>query len=199
MLVFSCHADTGFDAHRLARNDDGTLHGHLDNFAGVHAVMNAFFSGRLDADYVRVELTYGEEEDFAGALEVRQTLAEDDMVAVVDVTGARTDLDFLVEKCGRRDLRAFLRSAFSGLACDVLAGCDDPVSTEDETDVYVERTPFVFFLGIPCTGGDYNEGRVSCREASLRAVTEAACRLAEAYPSFQPSAKADASRPPLPS
>ena len=41
MLVISCHADTGFQAHSLTHRADGIIQGHLDNFAGVQAVMPA--------------------------------------------------------------------------------------------------------------------------------------------------------------
>jgi len=44
--------------------------GHLDNFLGVKAVMDLFFSGVIDNHYTRIELTYGEEEDFSGAKEI---------------------------------------------------------------------------------------------------------------------------------
>jgi hypothetical protein len=73
-LVISCHADTGFPAHRLNR-ERGACVGHLDNFVGVHAVMNAYFSGRMDAPNLRIELTYGEETGMAGAYEVLETLS----------------------------------------------------------------------------------------------------------------------------
>ena len=40
------------------------------------------------------------------------------------------------------------------------------------------------FLGIPCIGGDYNAGHVSCRKQSIQAVAEAICKLSEYYPEF---------------
>jgi len=58
-FLISCHADTGFATHRLKRIDGGMIHGHLDNFAGVYAVMNAYFSGRMNLPRIRIELTYG--------------------------------------------------------------------------------------------------------------------------------------------
>ena len=45
--VISCHADTGFPFHRL-KAEVNRFTGHLDNFAGVCAVMTACFSGRMD-------------------------------------------------------------------------------------------------------------------------------------------------------
>src|SRR4030042_5225640 len=96
-FVISCHADTGFQTHRLRRTD-GVFHGHLDNFIGVYAVMNAYFSGRLDLPNVRVELTYGEETDMEGAYEVLDTLSPNDTVVVVEGTGANTQGGFRSEK-----------------------------------------------------------------------------------------------------
>ncbi len=37
------------------------VEGHLDNFVGCHAVMQAYFSGKMDSDRIRIELTWGEE------------------------------------------------------------------------------------------------------------------------------------------
>ena len=181
MLVISCHADTGFDAHRLARRGDGTLHGHLDNFAGVYAVMRAYFSGALDRGNVRIELTEGEETDMAGAYRVRATLAPDDLVVVVDVTGVETTADFTIEKCRLNELADFVAQALAGLDYELFPDSPDPISIDDEWDVYAETQPFALFLGIPVAGGDYNEGEVSCREASLAAAAEALVRLARAH------------------
>jgi len=181
MLVISCHADTGFDHHRLVRAGEGEYHGHLDNFAGVYAVLRAYFSGAMDRGNVRIELTEGEEVDMAGARRVRATLEPEDLVVVVDVTGVETTATFTVEKCREPELAAFLAEAFDGLDFELHADSPDPVSTADETDVYAEVHPFTFFLGIPVAGGDYNAGPVTCREASLRAVAEALVRLARAH------------------
>ncbi len=76
----------GSDLTSCKRNN-GHFTGHLDNFAGVYAVMNAFFSGRLHSDLIRIELTYGEETDMDGARMVLDSLSDDDTVIVVDVTG----------------------------------------------------------------------------------------------------------------
>lgn len=184
MLVISCHSDTGYESHYLEKRGDGTFFGNLDNFSGVHAVMKAYFSGRLNRDYVRIELTYDEEKDFGGAREVLATLKPTDVVVVVDVTGTPTDLDFLVEKCANPAVWAFLETALKGMRTRMYEGCEDPVSCSDETDVYREATEHVFFLGVPCAGGDYNEGWVSCRAASLDALAEAVCRIVDAYPDF---------------
>jgi hypothetical protein len=110
-LVISCHADTGFKRHRLRLNRNGDYYGYLDNFVGVHAVMNAYFSGELDYPDIRIELTYGEETDMEGANEVMETLHPDDTVIVVDVTGAPTDSDITIEKCSDHDLIAFITDA----------------------------------------------------------------------------------------
>lgn len=181
MLVISCHADTGFVYHQLTHLGAGRYHGHLDNFAGVYAVMRAYFSGALAAGNVRIELTEGEEVDMAGARRVRATLEPEDVVVVVDVTGVETDALFTIEKCREPELAAFLESALAGLDFELHEDSPDPVSTADECDVYAEFNPFTFFLGIPVEGGDYNEGPVSCREASLAAVAEALVRIARAH------------------
>lgn len=178
MLVISCHADTGFTSHRLRRLEGGLVEGHLDNFIGVHAVMQAYFSGRLGGEGVRIELTWGEEEGLLGAKQLAPTLAASDTVIVVDVTGTPTDKDFVIEKCLDASLRADLEKMFTGLRYDLYSHCPDPISDCDETDVYQPLCPRTCFLGVPCTGGDYNAGVVRARLASVDAVAEALCRLA---------------------
>lgn len=181
MLVISCHADTGFRSHRLCRRKGGAYFGNLDNYAGVHAVMNAYFSGRMDREDLRIELTEGEETDYAGAKRVAASLSPEDTVIVVDVTGLITSKDFTIEKCQDATLRRFLRATLHGLSFSLHKDCPDPIADEDETDVYREACAQVCFLGIPCTGGDYNDGPVSCRAKSIQAASEALCRIAEAY------------------
>lgn len=180
-LIISCHADTGFRLHRLRRTGNGVLSGHLDNFAGVYAVMTAFFSGKMDSDRVRIELTYGEETDMEGAHEVIESLSPDDVVVVVDVTGTVTDQDITIEKCDSQAMRDFVRATLKGMSYALYQECPDPIAEEDECDVYRERLENVFFLGIPCTGGDYNSGEVSIREASIAAASEAIIRFATAF------------------
>lgn len=180
-FVVSCHADTGFRSHRLKRTEDGMCFGHLDNFAGVHAVMNAYFSGRMDLPNVRIELTYGEETEMEGAYEVLDTLSASDVVVVVDVTGTQTNKDITIEKCRSRKVQSFVKVALANLSYDLYEGCPDAVTDEDECDVYTEELEHVFFLGIPCHGGNYNDDLVSCREASIAAATEAIIRLASAF------------------
>lgn len=196
-LVISCHADTGFRAHRLIRTNDG-FQGHLDNFAGVYAVMSAYFSGRMPCDSVRIELTHGEETGMEGAYQVRSTLSPDDVVVVVDVTGTETERDITIEKCRSPRMRRFVSEALEGLSYSLYEGCPDPIADEDESDVYAEKLENVFFLGIPCTGGDYNTGVVCCRESSIRAASEALVRLADRFvreTNAQPSASGDADKP----
>jgi hypothetical protein len=180
-FVISCHADTGFRRHRLHRTGRGGFTGHLDNFAGVHAVMRAFFTGKMDPHCVRIELTHGEETDFAGAIEVRKTLTRKDMVAVVDVTGTPTKADITIEKCMNPGVRKFVEGALTGISHEIHEGCPDPVSDSDETDVYRQKSRSVFFLGIPCQGGDYNKGTVRCRERSIEAASRALIQLANAF------------------
>lgn len=188
MLVFSCHADTGFDSHSLRRLDNGLLQGQLDNFVGVYSLMKAYFSGRLNQDYVRIELTYGEEEDFDGAYEILDTLDENDVVIVVDVTGTPTEASVVFEKCRDNKLAEFIRRALGDLAFDLYDHCPDPVCDEDETDVYSEKCKHTCFLGVPVFGGDYNEEAVMCHQDTPDQVAEAICRIAEAFSAWKPSA-----------
>lgn len=181
MLVFSCHADTGFGAHSLKRLNDGLMQGQLDNYIGVYSMMKAYFSGRLDKDNVRVELTYDEEGEFAGAYEVLETLSEDDVVFVVDVTATPTTADVVFEKCSDPELQGFIRKALDGLSYDLYDYCPDPVSSSDESDVYMEKLRRVCFLGVPVFGGDYNSDQVMARQDTPDRVAEVICRLVEAF------------------
>lgn len=183
MLIFSCHADTNFDSHSLLHQGD-SYHGHMDNFVGVYGVMKAYFSGRILGEHTRIELTYGEEVDMEGAREVAETLNKDDTVIIVDVTGTPTTKDVVIEKCKHVVMQDYLKKALNGLSYDLYEDCPDPISCFDETDVYSQVTPYCCFLGIPCQGGDYNEGPVSCRKSSVEAVAEAVCRLSEYYLEF---------------
>lgn len=180
-FVISCHADTGFHSHRLKRKEGGVFYGHLDNFVGVYAVMNAYFSGRMNLPTIRIELTYGEETNMEGAHEVLRTLSSNDVIVVVDVTGTKTNRDFTIEKCASSKMQTFVKQALEGMSYELYEGCPDPVADEDECDVYTEKLQNVFFLGIPCQDGDYNAGEVSCRESSVSAATEALIRLALAF------------------
>lgn len=181
MLIFSCHSDTGFSSHALSRRQEGEVYGHLDNFAGVYTLMRAYFTGRLNQDNLRIELTYGEERDFAGAYEVLDTIDSDDLVIVIDVTGVKTDKDFTIEKCKNKTLQSFFHQVLAGMAFDIYEDCPDPIASEDEVDVYTQKCDKVCFLGVPCFGGDYNAGKVSCKEQSLESVVEAICRIAENF------------------
>lgn len=183
MLIFSCHADTGFENHRLA-HQGGCYSGHLDNFAGVYGVMKAYFSGRITNAHTRIEPTYGEETGMEGARRVAETLTERDTVLIVDVTGTPTTKDLVIEKCVHPAMQEYMREALKGLAFDLYIDCPDPVSDCDETDIYSEVTGYCCFLGVPCTGGDYNEGQVSCRKETIEALAEAVCRLSTYYPEF---------------
>jgi hypothetical protein len=189
MLVISCHADTRFREHQLQKLADGGVTGHLDNFAGVHAVMLAYFSGGLPPRGVRIELTYGEETGFAGAYEVLQTLRGWDVVLVVDVSGVATDREFVVEKCVHPKMRQLIERALVGMSFDLYADCPDPVCGVDETDVYRDACPMTCFLGVPVVGGDYNRGVVTCRERSVQAVAEALCRIAQTWAREQEPAR----------
>jgi hypothetical protein len=183
MLVISCHSDTCRHPHRCETRG-GKYYGHLDNYVGVHSVMKAYFSGRLDHDFVRIEFTYREEMDFEGAKAVRRTLRKHDTVVVVDVTGCKTRKLFTIEKCEDAGLRTFLGKTLDRRKVGIYAGCPDPVSDKDEVDIYRPKTHRVFFLGLPVTGGDYNARRVYCRKATVDAVADAICRIAARYPTY---------------
>ncbi|NUM37413.1 MAG: hypothetical protein HUU50_22965 [Candidatus Brocadiae bacterium] len=184
MLVISCHSDTGFISQSLSRLENNIFHGHLDNFSGVYAVMKAYFSGKLYQDYIHIEFTWGEETDMEGAYELLKHLEKDDLVLVVDVTGTPTQKDIVIEKCKNPILKEFLYESLEGISFDLYEYCPDPVSIYDEVDVYSINCPYVCFLGIPCTGGDYNEGKVFCTEQSIESLAQAICKIAENYPSF---------------
>jgi hypothetical protein len=159
----------------------GIVEGHLDNFAGVHAVMTAYFSGRLCGPGIRIELTHGEETDMAGAREVCASLDPSDFVLVVDVTAAPAPVDFTIEKCADPETRRFVRAVLKGMRYALYAGCPDPVAQHDESDVYRTRCRRVCFLGVPCRGGDYNAGVVRCRIRHIEQAAVAICRMAEAF------------------
>lgn len=180
-LVISCHADTGFASHRLQIDGNGDYYGHLDNFVGVYAVMQSYFSGKLDHDSVRIELTYGEETGMSGAYEVLETLDPGDTVIVVDVTGTPTKKDLVIEKCSDAKLRVFMAKALKGISYDLYQDCPDPVANEDECDVYKQRLDKVCFLGIPCRGGDYNAGMVSASPKSVEAAAQAIIQIAKEF------------------
>jgi hypothetical protein len=183
MLVFSCHADTGFPTHSLFCRED-RYEGHLDNFAGVYGVMKAYFSGRITNEHTRIELTYGEETDMEGARQTAKTLSPQDTVFVVDVTATPTSADLVIEKCKNPAMRDYVACALKGLSYDLYEDCPDPVSCWDETDIYFQVTPYCCFLGVPCEGGDYNAGQVTCRRQSIDALAKAICRLSKEYPRF---------------
>lgn len=94
-LIFSAHGDTCFSESfcRTIETPNGTLFwGHVDNFAGVHAMLSSYFGGSCHQERVQYQITYGEEKtingvEFAGARDVISTLESDDMVVVIDVTG----------------------------------------------------------------------------------------------------------------
>ncbi len=185
MIVFSCHADTNFRYHSLARKNGGYL-GFLDNFAGVYATMRAYFSGQIQGDHVQIALTEHEETTFEGALRVRNTLNSDDLVVVVDVTGIIGDWDFTIEKCNDLIAQTFVTETLSGFRYRLFEDSPDPIAAEDEVDVYREKCPHSFFLGVPCSGGDYNKEAVYCKESSIEAVSQAIIALVAAYPRYKP-------------
>lgn len=181
MLIISCHADTGFGTHQLEKLEHGIVRGKLDNFAGVYAVMQAYFSGQLTYDYLRIELTYDEEGEMEGAKEVLRTLRKHDVVMVVDVTGVPTQKDFVIEKCKNPALKACLEEILQGMSYDLYVGCEDPIANEDEVNVYSQYCPYTFMLALPCFGGDYNAGAVDMREQTLTSVAQAIGKIAKNF------------------
>ena len=61
----------------------------------------------------------------------------------------------------------------------------DPIAEEDEVDVYVEKCPYTFFLGVPVSGGDYNKEPVFCTEQSIETVKNVIITLSQEYPNFK--------------
>lgn len=100
MLVFSAHGDTNFSDGSSSTvvvpspqhgNNDFLYFSHCDNFAGVFAVLQAYFGGRLSGRRTNCQITYGEEGEingvsFMGANEVGKQLTQTDLVFAVDVS-----------------------------------------------------------------------------------------------------------------
>lgn len=184
MIFISAHSDTNFK-HVVLKSDNTHYTGHLDNFVGVYSVLKSYFSGEINFPYVRVELTYGEETDFAGALEVAEDIEETDLVIVVDVTGTPTEKEFVIEKAANPIVREFLNDVLKKFSYDIYEGCPDPISNLDEVEIYKAKSPYCFFLGIPCTGGDYNTVDVSCKKSSLEELSGALIQICRHYGKFQ--------------
>jgi hypothetical protein len=97
-LIFSAHGDTCFSesfCHPIGTSQGTLYFGHVDNFAGVYALLSSYFSGSPHEKRIQYNITYGEEMtingvDYAGARDVLNTLESDDMVVVIDVTGIAT-------------------------------------------------------------------------------------------------------------
>ena len=90
-IVFSAHGDTCFHESTclyVPGSGDALYFGHMDNFAGVFALMSAHFSCMLPKNRVQCRVTHGEESGkFEGAREVMVVLRLQDFVVVIDVTG----------------------------------------------------------------------------------------------------------------
>lgn len=181
MIIISAHADTNYKRVSLIIEGEDYV-GFLDNYVGVYAAMKAFFSGQINFDYVRLELTPDEEIDMRGAREVAKEVSKEDLVIVIDVTGTPTDKDFVIEKCASEKVSSFLNDVLSGFSYDIYKDCPDPVANMDETDVYRHKTEYCFFLGLPCSGGDYNFTETRC---PVRSVDEAARAVIEICRNFK--------------
>jgi hypothetical protein len=183
MIIFSAHSDTNFKCVKL-KQDGESYTGYLDNYVGVYALVKAYFSGQINYDYVRTELTYGEETDFGGALEVAEEVKKNDLVVVIDVTATPTEKDFVIEKCKDPHVQKFVKESLEGFEYDIYEGCPDPVSNMDEVEVYKKKTDYYFFLGLPCCGGDYNADEVRCKIRSVDEVSKAVIALCRNYKNF---------------
>jgi hypothetical protein len=78
-------------------------------------------------------------------------------------------------------MQEFKKVALARMSYELYEDCPDPASWMDESDVYSKKLENVFFLGVPCSVGDYNQGMVSCREFSEQAAAEAVIRLAVTF------------------
>lgn len=183
MIFISAHSDTNYKHVKLTKDDTNYI-GHLDNYVGVFSVMQAYFSGKLDSEHVRVELTYGEETDFEGAIEVAKEVKHDDLLIVVDVTATPTDKDFVIEKCKSPAVQKYLKDVLKNFDYDLYTDCPDPVSTIDEVEIYKDKTNFCFFLGLPCEGGDYNVDAVKCKIKSVEETSKAIIEICKNYSHF---------------
>lgn len=186
MIFISAHADTNYKRVNLRIEGDSYV-GYLDNYAGVYTAVKAFFSGEINFDYVRIELTPDEEIDMRGARQVAKEVKKNDLVIVIDVTGTPTDKDFVIEKCQSHIVRKFLVKVLDGFSYDIYADCPDPVANEDEVDVYKHKTKYCFFLGIPCHGGDYNFEDTKCKIRSIEHAAEAVIKICREYDKFIPA------------
>jgi len=180
MIFISAHSDTNYKHVKLTKDNTNYV-GHLDNYVGVFSVMQAYFSGQLDSEHVRVELTYGEETDFEGAIEVAKEVKPDDLVIVVDVTATPTNKDFVIEKCKLPAIQYFLKDVLKNFDYDLYPDCPDPISIIDEVEIYKDKTDFCFFLGLPCEGGDYNVDSVKCKIKSVEKVSKAIIEICKNY------------------
>lgn len=183
MIIISAHSDTNFKKVKLQTTAD-SYNGYLDNYVGVYAAMKAYFSGDISFDYVRMELTYGEETGMSGAKEVAREVTNNDLVIVMDVTGTPTVKDFVVEKCKSDRVENFLRKTLKGFHFDLYKDCPDPISNMDEIEVYKKKTDNYFFLGIPCKGGDYNLKTVECSKRSIEECAKALIAICKNYKNF---------------
>lgn len=166
-LVFSAHGDTCFGESSclfVPSSNDSLYFGHMDNFAGVYAMMSAFFSGKLPRKRVQCKITYGEEteyddEDFAGAREVMERLNPQDFVVVIDVTGEsprKVDEESVVnaksvighvlfEKVKQNEDIMRLISRLPGRLLSV-----DGVKNETESDIDASPPPYTYDIWHEC-------------------------------------------------
>ncbi len=183
MIIISAHSDTNYKRVDLEIEGD-CYKGLLDNYVGVFVAMKTFFSGEVNFEHVRIELTPDEEIDMRGAKLVAKEVMKEDLVIVIDVTGTETDKDFVIEKCKSTKVRRFLEDILDGFSYDIYEDCPDPISNMDEIDVYKHRTNHYFFLGLPCHGGDYNFSLTKCKIRSVDEAAKAVVKVCREYHKF---------------
>jgi len=183
MIIISAHSDTNFKTVKLSIDGD-YYKGYLDNYVGVYAAMKAYFSGEIGFEHVRLDLTYGEETDMEGAKLVAKDVTGNDLVIVVDVTATSTNKDFVIEKCKSKKVKQFLEDTLVDFNYDLYSGCPDPISNIDEVEVYKHKTNNYFFLGLPCSGGNYNNVEVKCGIKSLDEAARALIKICKDYKNF---------------
>lgn len=193
-IFFVCHGDHNFDVVKCTL-DGSTWTAHMDNLLGVYTCLQAYFSGKLPTDCCNIQITYGEEKStvdkhgnmvgFAGAREVMETITEDDLIVVVDVTSLPEKykgFDFSIEKCQNPVLGEFLRETFKeDFKYDIFEYTPDTEAFEDETDAFIEVTKNVFFFGVVVWGGDYNAGPVKSSVETNKKAVEALILLANSF------------------
>lgn len=98
--------------------------------------------------------------DFAGARQVMESITEDDLIVVIDVTSMPKeyeDLEITAEKVKNPILADFLKDTWKeDFKYKIFENTPDTEAFQDESDAFREVTKNVFFFGLKVYGGDYN-------------------------------------------